>query len=474
MLFSSLNKGRLVFRIRFATKLALTMTTLILLAAILIGYPMVYRLFSMMEEQFETIGLAISKQAARSAVQPIFENDDFGIERLVNSVLEQELVVAVVLINKDFDIFGTSYPRPTNELLQSSEYFRTPNIINDENNISWFTHPIEYERTSDEPVSGGVVWLGLNKGPLISNQQLVASSAVTVVALFVLAIIWLAVRLSRNLSKPISELIEATHAIALGHFHYRIENNLTGEFADVKKSFNDMAQGLEEKLTLEKNISRFVSGPVANNYMSKNESELSLKGERVEASILFVDLVKYTSFSQQHPPETVADVLNLYFSEFSMACHQFNGNVDKFIGDCAMLVFGCPASDELHREHALECALHIRNRIHELNAERRIQHLPWLDIRIGLAGGTVLAGLLGSSERLNYSVVGEAANLAARLCDKAPCGEILIDREFLKSLGHRPDLRIHETQRLTVKGFSQPIDTLVVEDISKDIDGAQS
>jgi adenylate cyclase len=465
------DKGRPVFRLRFATKLALTMTALILLAAVLIGYPMVYRQFSMMEEQFETIGLAISKQAARSAVQPIFENDDFGIERIVNSFSEQDLVVAVVLINKDLDIFGTSFPRPSVELLESSEFFNTQSLINGENNISWFAHPIEFEGINDQPVSGGVVWLGLNKGPLISNQNLVVSSALTVVALFVLAIMWLAVRLSRNLSKPISELIDATQAIASGRFDYRIENSHTGEFADVKKSFNDMAQGLEEKLTLEKNISRFVSSPVASNYMSKNESELSLKGERVEASILFVDLVKYTTFSQQHPPETVAEVLNLYFSEFSMACHQFNGNVDKFIGDCAMLVFGCPASDELHREHALECALHIRNRIHALNAQRRIQHLPWLDIRIGLAGGTVLAGLLGSSERLNYSVVGEAANLAARLCDKAPCGEILIDREFLKSLGNRPDLRIHETQRLTVKGFSQPIDTLVVEDISQNIEG---
>jgi adenylate cyclase len=446
------------------------MTALILLASILIGYPMVYRQFSMMEKQFETIGHSIAKQAARNAIEPIFVNATFGIERLVNSVEEQELVVSVVFVNRDLEIFGTPFPRPSIVQLNSEEHFLTEGVITASNNISWFYSPIQFKE-----VTGGTVWLGLNKAPLINNQKLVVTSAVTAVLLLVLSIIWLAVRLSRNLSKPINELINAAQAIDSGHFGYRIRNSESGEFADVKEAFNNMAKNLEEKLTLEKNISRFVSTPVANNYMSKNESELTLQGERVEASIMFVDLVKYTTFSEKHSPEVVAEVLNLYFSEFSEACHKFSGNVDKFIGDCAMLVFGCPSSDELHREHALECALHIRNRIHELNANRRMQKLPWLDIRIGLAGGTVLAGLLGSAERLNYTVVGEAANLAARLCDKAPCGEILIDREYLRSLGPRPDLRTHETQRLEVKGFSQPVDTLVVEEmVSSSNKGNQS
>ena len=449
-----------MFRLSYAHKLALTMTTLVMLAATLIGYPLVYRQFSMMEEQFESVGKSLAQQAAFNSVELIFVGDEFNIERLVNSFKEQESVVSVVLINKDLTPFGTQYPRPTLSHMENPQTFETAGVINDENNISWFYAPIRFNS-----VTGGSAWVGLDKEPLIYNQNLVITGVVSALVALVLVIIWLAFRLSKSLSKPINALITATQAIEAGQYGHRIRDPQHGEFAKVKVAFNNMADGLEQKLTLEKNISRFVSSPVAHSYMSRNESELTLQGERVEASIMFVDLVGYTSFSEQYAPETVAEVLNLYFSEFSIACHQFQGNVDKYIGDCAMLVFGCPYSDKLHREHALECALLIRNRIIELNAQRRIAKLPWLDIRVGLAGGTVLAGLLGSAERLNYSVIGEAANLAARLCDKAPRGEILIDRDFFLALGPRPDLRTHETQRLDVKGFSQPVDTLVVEDI---------
>jgi adenylate cyclase len=226
-----------------------------------------------------------------------------------------------------------------------------------------------------------------------------------------------------------------------------------------------MAQELEQKLTVEKNFSRFVSGPVANHYMMREDSEMTLKGERVEASILFVDLVNYTAFSNQHSPEVVADVLNFYFSEFSETCHQFHGNVDKYIGDCAMLVFGCPAPDVNHRQHALECAVSIRDRINTLNKSRKAADQPYMDIRIGLAGGTVIAGLLGSAERLNYSVVGEAANLAARLCAKAPQGGILTDRDFLAQLSTKTKISTHQTQRIQVKGFSEAIETLVIDEL---------
>lgn len=458
-----------MFRLSFAHKLALTMTTMVLLAAFLIGYPMVYRQFSMMEEQFETIGYSISQQAASSAVEPIFVSDEFGIDRLVKSFADNPLVLSVVLVNRDLEIFGTQSPRLNETTLTDFNYFQATGVVNGGNEISWFHVPVVFEG-----VTGGTVWLGLDKSPLLSSQRWVIFSAITAVVLLVAAIIWLAMRLSRNLSKPINELILASQAIDSGNYSYRIRQSHSGEFANAKEAFNNMAHNLEEKLTLEKNISRFVSSPVAHHYMSRNESELTLQGERVEASILFVDLVNYTGFSEQHSPEMVADVLNFYFTEFSDACHRFEGNVDKYIGDCAMLVFGCPHPDTSHREHALECAWYIRNRIHTLNKQRMADNLPWLDIRIGLAGGTVLAGLLGSHERLNYSVIGDAANLAARLCAKAPIGEILIDREFLAALRNSERVLTQDTQRLDVKGFSQPIDTLVVEALISEQQGILS
>lgn len=448
-----------MLHLNYAQKLAMTMIALILTVAAMIGYPLVYRQFSMMEDQFNALGESLAHQAASGATELIFTDDDFGLERLIRSFEEQQQVASVVIVNRDLKVFGTLSPRPDEDILQSNESFTSAKAWTSSSDINWFRQPIRFK-----DVVGGSVWIGLDKAPLIANQKIVASSAITAVGLLVLSVILLVLRLSRNLSKPINELIDATHALGDGQYSYRLRNDRSGEFASVKKAFNSMAENLEMKLRLEKNISRFVSSPVAEHYMSRHEGELTRTGERVDASIMFVDLVAYTTFSNQQTPETVAKILNLYFTEFSLACHRHNGIVDKFIGDCAMLVFGCPTHDPQHREHALQCAIYIRDRIATLNRERRAQQLPCLDIRIGLAGGTVLAGLLGSAERLNYSVIGDAANLAARLCDQAPVGSILTEREFLKSIKSSKPLKAHETQQLNVKGFAKPIDTLVVDE----------
>jgi adenylate cyclase len=452
-----------VFALTFAQKLALSMISMVVLSAGLLGYPMVYRQFSLMDEQYNIMGTTLVNQLATNAIELVFVKDELKLGELVKNISEQTDVLSTVIVNKDQEVVTGSGIQPPQDWLFDELKTEHPGFALDNNNIGWFHQPISFDG-----VIGGVAWIGLDKTQLIENQRFILSSALTLVALMVLSIMLLAVRISRNLSKPILEIIDASEAIASGQLSFRMRGNYSGEFTAVKSAFNNMADGLEQKLTLEKNISRFVSSSVAEHYMSRDDNDLTLQGERVEASILFVDLVGYTNFSNKHSPEVIADVLNFYFTEFANTCHHFHGNVDKFIGDCAMLVFGCPIQDERHKQHALHCAVRIRDDIAALNKQRQEEELPWLDIRIGLASGVVLAGLLGSPERLNYSVVGDAANLAARLCDKAPSGQILTDRHFVDSLrASKNDIGIstHQTQQVHVKGFIDAIDTLVVDQV---------
>jgi adenylate cyclase len=452
------------FPLNFARTLALTMIALVIISASLIGYPMFYRQFTMMDAQFDRTGRTLVQQAATNAIELVFADDELGLGNLVNSFKEQIDVVSVLVINSDLKLIASG-PHPPPEVYQRDEFFKHSGVYTDLNNISWFHTPIRFDQ-----VIGGTAWVGLNKAPLIENQRWVLRSALISVCLLVAAIIGLAIGLSRTLSKPISELIEAAQAISAGNFEVRIRNTRVGEFSEVGQAFNQMAQGLAQKLTLEKNFSRFVSAPVAQHYMAQGDAELARHGERVEATIMFVDLVDYTGFSQCHPPEVVAAVLNFYFSDFSTTCHRFNGNVDKFIGDCAMLVFGCPLAIPDHRRHALACAIAIRDQTAQSNNRRRAAGEPTLDIRIGLAGGVVLAGLLGSSERLNYSVIGEAANMAARLCANAPVGGILIDQAFYSALGAL-GLRTHPVQRIRVKGIHQAVEAFEIETDQPSIQG---
>ncbi|MBU2863650.1 adenylate/guanylate cyclase domain-containing protein [Reinekea forsetii] len=452
-----------MFTLTFAQKLALSMISMILLSAGILGYPMVYRQFSLMEEQFNVMGTTLVNQLATNAIELVFVKDELKLGQLVKNISEQTDVLSTVIVNKDQEIVTGSGIQPPNHWLYDRMNTQESGFALDENNIGWFYQPIVFNG-----VTGGVAWIGLDKSQLIENQRFIVSSGLTLVALMVLSIMLLAVRISRNLSKPILEIISASEAIASGRLSFRMRGDYSGEFTAVKSAFNNMADGLEQKLTLEKNISRFVSSSVAENYMSREDEDFTLQGERVEASIIFVDLVGYTNFSNNHSPEVIADVLNFYFTEFANTCHAHQGNVDKFIGDCAMLVFGCPSYDPQHRQHALNCAVQIRDDIAILNKQRQQEKLPWLDIRIGLASGEVLAGLLGSPERLNYSVVGDAANLAARLCDKAPCGQILTDRAFIESVRANQNgfgISTHQTQQVQVKGFTNAIDTLVIDQI---------
>ena len=440
----------------FGHKLALLMTLLVLVASCVLGYTLVYRQFSMMESQFSETGATLASQLSAASVEPMFTEDQLALGNLVFSLSDQPSVVSAAVINKDGDILADAGRRLPS--MSDVNAFKNAGSMAADNDIVWFYAPVVFRG-----VSGGAAWVGMDKSHLLASQQGVIQSGIIVVTLLVLSITLVAVRLGQSLGKPVRDLIQGTRAIESGHYGFRIRGTHRGEFSDLTKAFNNMAKGLEEKQRVERLFSRFVSDPVAARYMAQDNVELKQEGKRVDASVIFVDLVGYTAFSEGRHPEEIAEVLNLYFTEFANTCHQYNGNVDKYIGDCAMLIFGCPQPDPEHRYHAMKCALQIRERIHALNDLRAKAGDPCLDIRIGLSGGTVLAGLLGSHERMQYTVIGEPANLASRLCDLAAPGQIMTDKAFYSALTRRHPLQAHETQSIQVKGFQTPIETLTID-----------
>lgn len=440
----------------FGHKIALLMTLLVLVASCILGYTLVYRQFSMMEDQFNTTGSTLASQLSAASVEPTFTEDQLALGNLVFSLADQPSVVSAAVINKDGEVLADAGLRLPE--LSDVNAFKNAGSLSDANDVVWFYAPVVFRG-----VSGGAVWVGMDKSDLLASQSAVVRSGVIVVGLLVLSITLVAIRLGQSLGKPVRDLIQGTRAIESGHYGFRIRGTHRGEFSDLTKAFNHMAQGLEEKQRVERLFSRFVSDPVAARYMAQDNVELKQEGKRVDASVLFVDLVGYTAFSEGRHPEEIAEVLNLYFTEFADTCHQFSGNVDKYIGDCAMLIFGCPQPDPEHRYHAMKCAIEIRDRIHALNERRARAGDPCLDIRIGLSGGTVLAGLLGSHERMQYTVIGEPANLASRLCDLAAPGHIMTDKAFYTDLTRRHPLHAHKTQSIQVKGFQSPIETLTID-----------
>jgi adenylate cyclase len=159
---------------------------------------------------------------------------------------------------------------------------------------------------------------------------------------------------------------------------------------------------------------------------------LTLGGERSEVSILFSDIRGFTRMSATMEPDDVVDMLNAYFAALVEAIFRCEGTVDKFIGDAILAVFGSPDPDPEHHRQALHAALAMQEAVQKLNAARKERNQPVCEIGIGVHSGDVLHGFVGTQERLEFTVVGDAVNRASRFCAAAGANEIIVSSEFLK------------------------------------------
>ncbi|MCW8840514.1 MAG: adenylate/guanylate cyclase domain-containing protein, partial [Gammaproteobacteria bacterium] len=222
-------------------------------------------------------------------------------------------------------------------------------------------------------------------------------------------------------------------AFAEGHYGFRLSGERNDELGVLMKSMNFMGEGLLRKEQVEQVFSRYVSPQVANLAIADLDSmdQLELGGRHVTASVLFADIVGFTSMSENMTPQETSSLLNLYFSNIARAVHFCGGHIDKYMGDCAMIVFGVPEEYDEHSFNALACGWMILELVRQMNQKRSKKGLMPVEFRIGVNSGTMLAGNMGSTERMEYTVVGDAVNLASRLSHAGEPGQVIITEEML-------------------------------------------
>jgi class 3 adenylate cyclase len=255
-------------------------------------------------------------------------------------------------------------------------------------------------------------------------------------ALFVLLAISMAVvgRYSKNLKKSLSIQLGAMERISRGDLEARVPLLADDEFARIAVKTNEMIQGLKERDICHVRFGRYVSPEISRRILN---GEISADGELVEATILFCDLRGYTSFVEKKSPTDVVRFLNRYFTEMEEAIRKSGGIVLQYIGDEIEAVFGTPAiPSENHAERAVKAALAMRQALAQLNARRHQDGEVEIRHGVGIHCGTVLAGNVGSPERLVYAMVGDAVNVASRLqVLNKTCGtDILVSRNVVERL----------------------------------------
>jgi adenylate cyclase len=195
-----------------------------------------------------------------------------------------------------------------------------------------------------------------------------------------------------------------------GNLGHRVGVARRDEVGFLASAFNEMAGGLEERARIRDVMDKVVSPEVAHELLARG---VALGGELRNVSVLFADVRGFTTLAERTSPEELLEVLNSYLAAMTGAVERERGIVDKYIGDEIMAVFGAPLDVSDHAERAVAAALGMLAAVAALNTARR-PAAP-LRIGIGIATGEVVAGNVGSPDRLNYTVLGDTVNLASRL-----------------------------------------------------------
>lgn len=206
-------------------------------------------------------------------------------------------------------------------------------------------------------------------------------------------------------------------------------------------------------------LERFLAPEVVE-MVAANPNHIVMGGVNQKVSILFADIRDFTTISERMPPERVVEMLNEYFSRMTDVIFDHGGTLDKFLGDGVMALFGAPISKGNDAANAVRAAIDIQRLVTELSRDARSRKWPPLKIGIGINTGIVTAGNIGSLKRIDYTVIGDAVNVAARLMAAAAGGQILISDSTAKELDSSFSMGGKKPAKL--KGKSAPIPVLSV------------
>ena len=205
----------------------------------------------------------------------------------------------------------------------------------------------------------------------------------------------------------------------------------------------------------------------------RNPDSIQLGGERREATVFFSDLAGFTDLSEKLPPEQMVEVVNAYLEQTSECLHKHGAYVDKYIGDAVMAVFGVPLPLPDHAIAACKSALEAHRTIETINKKYAAKVGVKLKVRIGLNTGEMIVGNLGSSRKKNYTVMGDAVNLASRLegANKAFGTGILIGQETARRV--QGAIVTRPLARLRVKGKAQAIEVHTLHGLPEELSSTE-
>jgi adenylate cyclase len=254
-------------------------------------------------------------------------------------------------------------------------------------------------------------------------------------------------------------VVQVDSPVAVGAFVERDLDVLAtlANYAAVAIERIRFARQAEFERQVRSRLERYHSPAVIEEVLRSNSGDEGLRRlQLAETTVLFADLVGFTAFAENSTPEHVAELLDAFLSLSVEAIFRAGGTLDKFIGDCVMAFFGAPVPQEDHALRAVRAAVEIQEGLAAWTAERAAQGLPGFAARVALNSGPVVVGDIGSARRVDYTVLGNTVNVAARLeAFVARPGDVILGPETHRLLnGALPTEPLGDIQ---LKGLQQKI-----------------
>jgi adenylate cyclase len=473
---ASLTRLRLKARsISLVFKVSLLITVLVVICMGLLGLVIIHQQTRIFDDQLNEQGTTLARLMAQSAREPLLADDRLALDAISNGFSRSASVVGTAITSLEGETVshGGDYhdgSRKTQRWVLAKLIARAPD------SMTWqlpstgaphrkfisFVQPVIFQN-----VTVGYAMVTFSQAGMVQSMKQSVHAIVGATILIILLGIAMAFALGKRIYEPIDQLVDATRAIGNGELGFRFKERRDDELGQLMNAFNDMADGMLEKSQVMDALSRYVSPGVAKEILA-NLNEVELSGKRIDGSVIFADIVGFTQIAERIRPEEIVSMLNTYFSLITRACELNHGMVDKYLGDGIMLVFGAPQPDENHRFNAINCALLMQRLVAHENARRERQGLFPVKFRIGINSGTMLAGNMGSRERMEYTVVGDTVNLASRLCGISNGGQIVISRNMYLHPKVEGRVIAGEYQSIRLRGIREPVSTYLVEGMGAD------
>jgi adenylate cyclase len=279
-----------------------------------------------------------------------------------------------------------------------------------------------------------------------------------------IASVSIAVFMARGIIGPLESLQRGMARVEQNEFAVTIPVTSGDELGYLTFRFNQMTAGLRQGELMRNLLNLYVSPEVARNAL---ENGTELGGQLVTCSVLFADIRDFTTISERLDPEALMKLLNQYMSQMVEVIVAHGGMVNKFGGDSLLAVFGTPLNPQAdHASQAVRAARAMFVALDRFNGYQAQWGQPQLRIGVGVATGAVVAGNVGGQERLEYTVIGDTVNLAARLQDKTKemPANLLISEATYEALGDEWRVRAEQLTAVAVKGKQRPISVYIIRD----------